>query len=281
MMAQQPVLEFAGLLRQLRTEVRLTQEELAATAGLSPRSISDLERGINRTARNDTALLLADALGLAEPVRALFVAAARGRGPVAEVLAARKRVAGQVRGTCQYSSARSSADGELARLAAALRASPLVTVTGPGGVGKTRLVLQAAADQVPLFGDGVWLCELASAQNTETMTQVVAAALHVRPRPGLSTAGSVVEFLRTRTALLLVLDNCEHLLAAAATLTADILHVCRGVRIVATTAASGGRGRAAVRAKATVAPARRRGPGGGRRKRGGVLVRPAGRSCAW
>jgi predicted ATPase len=66
------------------------------------------------------------------------------------------------------------------------------------------------------------------------MTQVVAAALHARPRPGLSTAGSVVEFLRTRTALLLVLDNCEHLLAAAATLTADILHVCRGVRIVAT-----------------------------------------------
>ena len=235
MMAQQPVLEFAGLLRQLRTEVRLTQEELAAAAGLSPRSISDLERGINRTARNDTALLLADALGLAEPVRALFVAAARGRGPVAEVLAARQRVAGTGSGNLPVQlSSFVGRTGELARLAAALRTSPLVTVTGPGGVGKTRLVLQAAADQMPLFGDGVWLCELASAQDTETMTQVVAAALHARPRPGLSTAGSVVEFLRTRTALLLVLDNCEHLLAAAATLTADILHACRGVRIVAT-----------------------------------------------
>ena len=87
-MAEQPVLGFAGLLRQLRAEARLTQEELAESAGLSPRSVSDLERGINRTARKDTALLLAGALGLAEPLVALFVAAARGRAPVAEVLAA-------------------------------------------------------------------------------------------------------------------------------------------------------------------------------------------------
>ena len=87
-MAEQPVLGFAGLLRQLRVEARLTQEELAQAAGLSPRSVSDLERGINRTARKDTAVLLAGALGLAEPLVALFVAAARGRAPVAEVHAA-------------------------------------------------------------------------------------------------------------------------------------------------------------------------------------------------
>ena len=66
------------------------------------------------------------------------------------------------------------------------------------------------------------------------MAQVVAAALRVRPRPGMSMAGSVVEFLRTRSALLLVLDNCEHLLAAAAALAADILRGCPGVRILAT-----------------------------------------------
>ena len=79
-MAEQSVLEFAGLLRQLRAAARLTQEELAEAASLSPRSVSDLERGINRTARKDTAVLLAGALGLAEPARAVFVAAARG-GP--------------------------------------------------------------------------------------------------------------------------------------------------------------------------------------------------------
>ena len=86
-MAGQPALGFGGLLRQLRTEARLTQEELAEAAALSARSVSDLERGINRTARKDTAELLAAALGLAEPVSALFVAAARGRVPATEVLA--------------------------------------------------------------------------------------------------------------------------------------------------------------------------------------------------
>jgi WD40 repeat protein/transcriptional regulator with XRE-family HTH domain len=86
--AEPAVLGFAGLLRQLRVQARLTQEELAGAAGVSARSVSDLERGINRTARKETAELLAGALNLAEPVHGLFVAAARGRAPAAEVLAA-------------------------------------------------------------------------------------------------------------------------------------------------------------------------------------------------
>jgi tetratricopeptide (TPR) repeat protein/DNA-binding XRE family transcriptional regulator len=75
----EPPVTFAGLLRRLRTEARLTQEELAEAAGLSPRSISDLERGVNLTARKDTARLLADALHLLGPARAQFEAVARGR----------------------------------------------------------------------------------------------------------------------------------------------------------------------------------------------------------
>ena len=86
-MGERPALGFAGLLRQLRAEARLTQEELAEAASLSPRSISDLERGINRTARKETALLLAEALNLTGPRRELFVAAARGRTRAEEVLA--------------------------------------------------------------------------------------------------------------------------------------------------------------------------------------------------
>ena len=105
-MAEQPGLGFAGLLRQLRAQARLTQEELAESAGISPRSVSDLERGINRTARKDTAEMLAGALGLAEPVRASFVAAARGRAPAAEVLAAMREQAapgsGPVWDGCPY-----------------------------------------------------------------------------------------------------------------------------------------------------------------------------------
>src|SRR5262249_59955513 len=85
----EPELSFAGLLRQLRDEAELTQEELAEAARLSPRSVSDLERGINRTARLDTARLLAGALGLDGPVRVAFVAAARGQAPATHVLAVR------------------------------------------------------------------------------------------------------------------------------------------------------------------------------------------------
>jgi tetratricopeptide (TPR) repeat protein/transcriptional regulator with XRE-family HTH domain len=85
---EQGSLSFAGLLRRLRGEAKLTQEELAEAAGLSLRAVSDLERGINRTARKDTALLLAGALGMAESAAVLFVAAARGRTPAADVLTA-------------------------------------------------------------------------------------------------------------------------------------------------------------------------------------------------
>ena len=231
-MAEQAAPGFGGLLRQLRADAGLTQEELAGAARLSPRTVSDLERGISRTARKDTALLLADALGLAGRVRGVFVAAAQGRVLAAEVLAA--KAAGAFAGNLpvQLSSFVGRAV-ELAELAAALGRSPLVTVTGPGGVGKTRLALQAAAGQLPSFGDGAWLCELAAAADAETMAQAVAAALRARPRPGLSVAGSIVEFLRTKNALV-VLDNCEHLLSAPAVLAAGILHSCREVRVLAT-----------------------------------------------
>src|SRR5215470_15888360 len=119
---EEPALTFAGLLRQLRAEARLTQEELAEAAGLSPRSVSDLERGINRTARKDTALRLAGALGLAEPVHALFVVAARGKAAPGDVLAARR---GKGQGAFTAAAARAlprdtasftGREGELARL---------------------------------------------------------------------------------------------------------------------------------------------------------------------
>jgi predicted ATPase/class 3 adenylate cyclase/DNA-binding XRE family transcriptional regulator len=86
--AERAGLDFGGLLRRLRDDAGLTQDELAEAARVSQRAVSDLERGINRTARKDTALMLAGALGLDDPARELFVLAARGRVPAAEVLAA-------------------------------------------------------------------------------------------------------------------------------------------------------------------------------------------------
>jgi predicted ATPase/class 3 adenylate cyclase len=115
----------------------------------------------------------------------------------------------------------------------ALADARLVTLIGVGGVGKTRLALQVAAELVPSFPDGVWLCELAAAEDPDTMAQVVASTLGASPRAGRSLAQSIVEFLAP-SELLVVLDNCEHLLDAAGGLAAAVLAHCPGVRVLAT-----------------------------------------------
>jgi tetratricopeptide (TPR) repeat protein/transcriptional regulator with XRE-family HTH domain len=171
--AEQPGLSFAGLLRQLRAEARLTQEELAEAAGLSTRSVSDLERGISRTAHKDTARLLADALGLAEPVRAPFVAAARGKSPPQDVLAASR---GEAPGTFTAAATRTlprdtvSFTGrgrELARMLEALTptaASGVVlgihAIDGMAGIGKTTFAVHAAHELAGSFPDGQFFLPL-------------------------------------------------------------------------------------------------------------------------
>ena len=125
-MPEQPGLSFAGLLRQLRDDAGLTQEELAEAASLSPRSVSDLERGVNLTARHDTARLLAGALGLTGPQRALFEAAARGRAPAGEVLAAGEAAAAAAatRTLPRDIASFTGRAAELAQLAGAVTARP-------------------------------------------------------------------------------------------------------------------------------------------------------------
>ena len=124
-------------------------------------------------------------------------------------------------------------DQDLAALARALDDSRLVTLTGTGGVGKTRLALQAAADAVTHFPDGAWLCELAAAADTDGMSQVVALALGLTPRQGVTLPQAIAEFIAVRH-LLVVLDNCEHLLDAAADLVTTLLGRCPHLRVLAT-----------------------------------------------
>jgi predicted ATPase/class 3 adenylate cyclase len=118
-------------------------------------------------------------------------------------------------------------------IADALLASRLVTVTGVGGVGKSRIAIQVALDIAPRFPDGAWLCELATAQDEEELGQVVAATLGVLARPATSLADSVIDALRMRE-LVLVLDNCEHIVTAVGHLAEGLLRDCPGVRILAT-----------------------------------------------
>jgi predicted ATPase/class 3 adenylate cyclase len=124
-------------------------------------------------------------------------------------------------------------DDDVARVVGMLGDASLVTLIGTGGVGKTRLAIQVAAEVVPQFGDGAWFCELASADDGEALAQVVAATLGCVQRPGLSLTESIVEFVKVRE-LLLVLDNCEHLLDEAEALAEAVLGSCPRVRVLAT-----------------------------------------------
>jgi predicted ATPase/class 3 adenylate cyclase len=122
---------------------------------------------------------------------------------------------------------------ELAEIKALLGDSPLVTLTGTGGSGKTRLALQAAADLLDGNRDGVWLVELAPLAEPEFVPQTVAAVLGVKEEPGKSVTQSLTDHLKNRQ-LLLLLDNCEHLLNACAKLIDAILRHCPHVQVLAT-----------------------------------------------
>src|SRR6202012_1575570 len=98
-----------------------------------------------------------------------------------------------------------------------LASERLVTLTGPGGVGKTRLGVQAAGRAAPLFSDGAWLVELAGLRDPELVAGAVASALGIKERPSTPTLDAIKRHLACAR-MLLVLDNCEHVVAAAAQL---------------------------------------------------------------
>jgi predicted ATPase len=122
---------------------------------------------------------------------------------------------------------------ELDQTAAALGEARVVTLTGAGGVGKTRLALQVAGQLAARFSDGAWLCELAPVRDPAAVDDAVAAVFSVTASAGLSTSEALVEFLRGKQ-LVLVLDNCEHLLEGAAALAGVLQRSCDRLVILAT-----------------------------------------------
>jgi tetratricopeptide (TPR) repeat protein/transcriptional regulator with XRE-family HTH domain len=169
----EPGLSFAGLLRQLRAGARLTQEELAEAASLSPEAVSALERGIHRTAHKDTAVLLAEALGLPEQVRIVFVAAARGKAAAADVLTARRGrepgvfAAAATRALPRDIASFTGRQAELARLMGTLAAVAadggvvgIHAIDGMAGIGKTTFAVHAAHQLAGSFPDGQFFLPL-------------------------------------------------------------------------------------------------------------------------
>jgi predicted ATPase len=124
-------------------------------------------------------------------------------------------------------------DAEAAEVEALLHRSRLVTLTGVGGVGKTRLALEVATQLVHEFPDGVWVFELAAVADPAAVPDAVAAVLGITQQPGKSVAASVAAALEGRVRLLLF-DNCEHVLDAVADLITDILAQSANVKILTT-----------------------------------------------
>jgi predicted ATPase/class 3 adenylate cyclase len=120
---------------------------------------------------------------------------------------------------------------ELAKARELLASTRLLTFIGPGGTGKTRLSLRVAAEQIPEFKDGVWLVELAQLADASYVLSTIAATFHVREGQGVPLIDTVTDYLRGKE-LLLVLDNCEHLIETCAELSLHFLLACPKLKII-------------------------------------------------
>lgn len=235
---------FGRLLRRFRRDAGLTQEELAERAHLSARAVSDLERAEGRHPRRDTLELLVAALELAPGDRALLEATVRrtrstprprAREPVLTLLTSTPISTRSV--LPDPSTPFIGRERELEEVSAMARRpeARLLTLTGPGGTGKTRLALQVGNALLGAFPAGVFFVSLASLTDPGLVPATIARTLGVAESGGQPIAEILVEYLRDKR-MLLILDNFEHLLDACA-IVGDLLTACKELKALVTSRA--------------------------------------------
>lgn len=232
-MAQTTPMEFGTLLRRLRLAAGLSQEALAERARISAKAVGSLELGTRRAPYRETVDQLLVALD-ATPEDGAQLAAladrARSRrprevpesvavAPTTNLLLPPTRLVGRSQ--------------EIAQAAALVVANRLVTLTGAGGVGKTRVALSVASELSSQFRDGVWFVYLAPLSDPRSMPRTVASVLGIAETQSSSPIDRIINFLRERE-ILLVLDNCEHLLDVVAEFVHAVLPQSEYVRILVT-----------------------------------------------
>ncbi|MGC2129064.1 MAG: helix-turn-helix domain-containing protein [Candidatus Aquilonibacter sp.] len=228
---------FGALLRQFRLAKGLSQESLAGRARISTEAIGALERG-NRTSPQRTTLsLLIDALELDHGGRLQLEAAA-----VKPPLPRKRALRGSLpeppppaeRSNLPHSLTRFvGRSAEMVLLLELIREHKLVTITGVGGVGKTRMAIELGLHLLDQFPDGIWLIELAALRDASLLPQAISAVLNISEIPGRPLLDSIASALRSK-ALLLIVDNCEHVIDGAARAIEQLVRSCHGLTVVAT-----------------------------------------------
>jgi len=224
------VTAFGEFLKRHRLASGISQESLAERARMSAAAVSALERGARRAPYRETVSLLSDALGLSSAARAeLEGAAERARG--------RQPQAGADSSASHNLPTRLTSfvgrDEEIAELQELLSEHRLVTVTGSGGVGKTRTAVEVARRYLSEQREEVWFVDLAPVSDGAFVAGAIATALDFAPASVADPLPSIAARLKTRH-FLLILDNCEHIINDAATAVRTILHRCPDITILAT-----------------------------------------------
>src|SRR5574341_1445506 len=237
---------FGYWIRRQRKALDLTQQALAEKVGCSLAAIKKIESDERRPSRQ-IAERLAEVLGVPAGQREIFLDCARGLRPVDQLLLAREPAVPTPARRSPHKTLESfphnlpsqltsfiGRERELEELKRLLLTTRLLTLTGPGGTGKTRLALQLATEVLDAkhFAEGMWLVELAPLADPTLVAQTVAATLGVREQPGRTILNALMDYVRAKT-MLLILDNCEHLIETCAQLADTLLRLAPGLKILA------------------------------------------------
>jgi predicted ATPase/transcriptional regulator with XRE-family HTH domain len=222
-------------LKQYRMAAGLTQEELAERARLSVRAIGDLERGVRQAPHKDTLALLIEALGLSDADSTVLQEAARqSRRPDSTILPATTSSGTLPSGRYGPLTLLIGREREGAAIAHLLTRGDtrLLTLTGPAGIGKTRLAQQMAMDLSGTFADGIVFVSLVAVGEHTLVIPAISQALGLREEVGPPLLNQIQSYLAGRE-LLLVLDNFEHVVGAAPDIAA-VLAACPKVKMLVT-----------------------------------------------
>ena len=234
---------FGYWIRRQRKSLDLTQQMLADRVGCSLAAIKKIE-GDERRPSRQIAERLADVLGVAQGQREIFQDVARGVRAVDQLSLAHESSVSPPAAKIQESFRHNlpmqltsfiGRERELEEVKQLLSYTRLLTLTGSGGTGKTRLAIQLGAEMfaVKQFTGGIWLIEFAPLADPTLVTQTIASTLSVREQPGRTILDVLTDYVRAKT-MLLILDNCEHLIQTCAQLAETLLRVAPRLKILAT-----------------------------------------------